>query len=114
MWQRVAALGLLVAVALVAFLPVSALADGELELDVGHGHGSGREGDPLDTNDAGGNPDPGDDVQDTTGSSSRSLLGIDFWSTRVLIVPQYNGTTITFQVIILSEASDFLEGPHAR
>lgn len=92
--------------------PVAVLADDEMAMDTGHR--SGREGDPLDTNDAGGDGDG--DVHDTDGlrSGSTSLIDLVLRSTRVLLVPQYNGATITFKLIFLSDAAGPVEAGHAQ
>jgi hypothetical protein len=92
--------------------PVTVLADDEMAVDANHR--SGREGDPLDTNDAGGGGDG--DVHDTDGArgGSASLIDQVLRSTRVLLVPQYNGATVTFKLIFLSEAAAPVEAGHAK
>jgi len=110
-WRRFTILGLALALTAVSLLPMRALADGERQLDVGHR--GGREGDPLDTNDAGNNP-ADDDIQDTAGKSGRTIFGGDFWSARILLVPQYNGATITFKVIFLSDEAQSVEWQDAK
>ncbi len=107
---------LLPAVLLAAgIFPSLAAADGELALDTGR-RGGGLEGDPLDGNEPDGDPTSGDDVDDTVGkfSSNEDFLSRLMRSTNVLLVPQYNGSILTFRVIFLAESSEVVEGRYAQ
>ncbi len=113
LWQRVTVIGFTVAFLAIALLPMRVLAEGEFQLDVGHG--GGREGDPLDTNDAGGDDGTRDDIEDTAGSSRYDLFGGDIWSSDILLVPQFDGTgLITFRIIFLSAPVDLVEGSYEK
>lgn len=113
--ERTAVL-LLPAVLLAAgIFPSAAVADGELALDTG-GRRGGHEGDPLDGNEPDGDPASGDDVHDTAGllGSKDDFLSRLMRSTNVLLVPQYNGSILTFRVIFLADSGEVVEGRYAQ
>ncbi len=107
--KRMASLVLPFALLSAAFFPCLAQAEGELMLD--RGGLDRQEGDPLDGNEPDGDPTGGDDIHDTTGTldSRRGFFSLILRSTRVLLVPQYNGSTLTFKIIFLAEAIDVVE-----
>lgn len=114
-WRRSGLLVAGLAVIVLALLPEQSQADNEqLGLNVGHGRIGHREGDPLDTNDNPGGPDPIDERLQTDNVVGRSIFGSDFWAVRILFVPQYNGATVTFKVIFLSDANLYLEARDAK
>ena len=106
----------------VALLPAAAWAEDTMQRDLGRLVGSrtavgGGEGDPLDTND---NDDESDPDQDVFSSSSiwDGYGGVDLGrispSTRFIIVPQYSGKTLSFEVIIMDDRGNILRRSHAR
>ena len=113
--ERMAVLVLPAVLLAAALFPFTAVADGELALDTG-GRGGGLEGDPLDGNEPDGDPAGGDDIHDTAGTfdSGNDFLIRIMRSTNVLIVPQYNGSILTFRVIFLSEAVEVVGGRYAQ
>lgn len=113
LWSRTSILAVSLVLTALALAPVRTLADDEMALDVGHRRGGG-EGDPLDTNDNPIGDDPTDNPHDTAGKSGRSIFGGDFWSARILLVPEYNGVGVTFKVIFISDASQYLEAWDAK
>ena len=112
--ERMTSLVLPVAIFAGLIFPVAALADEEMALDVGHGRGG--EGDPLDTNDIGGGDDPGDDVRDTDSflDSGSDLIERMWRAGRIMIVPQYKGSILTIDFIILSDSGDATWGRNAK
>lgn len=113
---HLAALALSVVFVLAALFPLSALAEDPFAMDTGHRGGGVRTGDPLDTNDADDDTDPGDDRQDNSiHSGSRDDWGsLILRSSRILLVPRYNGATLIFEIIVLPEASVSLEPRDAK
>ncbi len=107
--ERMASLVLSFALLSAAFFPCLAQADGEFMLD--RGDLDRIEGDPLDGNEPDSDPTGGDDIHDTSGAldSERDFFNLILQSTRVLLVPQYNGSTLTFKIIFLAEAIDAVE-----
>lgn len=100
-----------------ALSPAAAWAGDSSQLDLGrHGGGRGGEGDPLDTNDADGEGDPGD-VQNSSsswfGTGGGDVVRISP-TTRFLLVPRYNGKSLSFEVIILDAEGKILRRSHAR
>lgn len=114
--ERLAALLMALAFAITALIPLNAWAErpGEMDRDGGGGKPGARVGDPLDTNDADGDAD--DDVQDnhSIGSSRDDIWFQILASQRIVFVPQYNGTTLTFKVILLSDAIQVVEDSDAK
>ena len=86
-------------------IPALALADEELGLRMDLPDGLGREGDPLDGNEPNDDPTGDDDVRNAYGtwSSSQSIFGRMLRSHRVVFVPQFNGSNLSFRLIILSD-----------
>ena len=113
-FARMAAALIVVLMLAALMVPTSVMAEGEMGLDTGHARG--RVGDPLDTNDAGGDDDSDDQIQDTAGKADSGSRIFDriLSSSQVLLVPQYNGNTITFKLIILSDALQFVEMRYAK
>lgn len=112
--SRLVAFILPISLLVATLFPVLAAADGELALDTGHG-GGGREGDPLDTNDAGGDGSSGDDIQDTAKfDGASSLLGRIVGSSRVLVIPQFSGNFISLRIMVLADDVAFVEADHAQ
>ncbi len=113
--ERVAVMLLPAMLLAAGIFPSTAAADGELALDTG-GRGRGLEGDPLDGNEPDGDPTSGDDIHDTTGKfgSGDDFLSRIMRSTNVLLVPQYNGSILTFKVIFLSETIEVVEERYAQ
>jgi len=115
--ERLAALLLALAFAVTALFPFVAWAEGLGERNVeriGSKPGA-RTGDPLDTNDTGGDDDD-DNVQ---GADSIFSSPDDTWrrilpSSRVVFVPQYNGTILLFKVILISDAVPIVEDRDAK
>ena len=107
--ERLGAFVLLVAVAGAVVLPtlsmatIGDLSDDELGLDILRRRGGG-EGDPLDTNDAGGS-DGDSDVNNPVSSirtGSGGFLSL-FSAGRVLVVPQFDGRSLIFSIVILPD-----------
>ncbi|MFT5233142.1 MAG: hypothetical protein ACI9UQ_001172 [Candidatus Krumholzibacteriia bacterium] len=101
----------------VALSPAAAWAEDSSELDRGRHGGSGGEGDPLDTNDTDGEGDPDEDVQNSSSFWDRSGagdLGRISPTTRFILVPQYRGNTLSFEVIIMDTQGNILRRSHAR
>lgn len=113
---HLAALALSVVFAVAALFPLSALAEQPFAMDTGHRGGGSRTGDPLDTNDADDDGDSGDDPQDNNSHiGSRDDWGsLILRSSRVLLVPQYNGAILTFKIIVLPDASVSVERRDAK
>lgn len=114
--ERLIALMLALAFAVTALFPFVAWADRPGERNIGAlGNKPGaRTGDPLDTNDAGGD-DSDDNVQ---GNSVISSPG-DTWkhilrSRRIVLVPQYTGTTVVFKIILLPDPDRSAEDSDAK
>ncbi len=112
--DRMALLVLPAAIFATAIFPAAALADEECALDVGRGRGG--EGDPLDTNDIGGDDDPDDAVHEYNSilGSGSGLLERMLRSSRIIVVPQYNGSILSIQFIILSDSGESTWGRNAK
>ncbi len=97
-------------------LPAPASAEDEFALDRGRLGGDRLEGDPLDGNEPDGDPTDGQDVHDTLGKLGSGLDALRWIipSDRVLLLPQYNGSFLTFKIIILSEAVAGVEQGYAK
>ena len=115
--ERVVALMSALAFAVTALFPFVAWAEPPSAVNIGRmGNKPGaRTGDPLDTNDTGGDA-ADDNVQDT---SSYDSARDDTWrrilpSSRVVFVPQYNGTTLLFKVIFISDTGRIVEHRDAK
>lgn len=112
--EHIAALVLPLVILVGAILPTMATAGDELALD--RGRRGGGEGDPLDTNDAGGGDDPSDEVQDSTATigTGFDLLDQLMRSGRIMIVPQYNGSVFTLKFIVMSDSGHSAWGRNAK
>ncbi len=113
--ERRAAIVLPMVLLAAGLFPHTVLADGEMGLDT-RGRGGGREGDPLDGNEPDGDPTGGDDIHDTAGKFGfgDGLISQIMRSTNVLLVPQFNGSVLTFKVIHLSKTIEVVEGRYAQ
>ena len=115
--ERVVALMSALAFAVTALFPFVAWAEPPSAVNIGRmGNKPGaRTGDPLDTNDTG-----GDDTNDNAqGTNSYDPARDDTWrrilpSSRVVFVPQYNGTTLLFKVIFISDTGRIVEDSDAK
>lgn len=114
MWRRIPVLGLWLVLAIFALLPLRASADDEMGLDIGSGRGRSHEGDPLDTNDASGDPARDDEIQRTSSDWEQSFFDSSIWSLRVLVVPQFHGNTVTFQILFVADGARAPEGANAK
>ena len=112
--ERMTALLLPLVILAGAILPTMATAGDEMALDTGRR--GGGEGDPLDTNDAGGGDDPTDEVHNstTTIGTGFDLLGHMMRSGRIMVVPHYNGSIFTLEFIILSDSGHSAWGRNAK
>ena len=114
--ERASALLLAIVFAVAALFPLTAWAErpGERNDPRGNKPG-GSTGDPLDTNDSGGDDGDGD-IQSNHGVGSASddswfrILG----SPRIVFLPQYDGTILNFKVFILSDAAHVVEDSDAK
>ena len=96
--------------------PTSALAIKEMSL--GGGGTGGSEGDPLDTNDAGGSGGGADIHDDAAACGTLDLLGFISDRYQILLVPEVLGGTLIFRIIVVEKSDlgliDFrLEESHA-
>ena len=104
------------AVVMSFLVPANAMAFKELSL--GGGDSGGTEGDPLDTNDYG-SSGGGSDVEDQTGAPSTRLpLGFKLDRMQILLVPQFVGGTLIFQILVIDsigpdQSEIVMEGFHA-
>jgi len=101
-----------------ALSPAAAWADDSSQLDLGRrGGGGGGEGRPLDTNDADGEGDPNDDVHNSssawTGSGGDSILRLSP-TTRFILIPRFDGKSLSFEVIMLDTEGKITRRSHAR
>ncbi len=113
--DRMVTLVLSFSVFVFALFPLTALADGELALDVGHRSGGG-EGDPLDTNDADGGDISGGSDRDTMDTMDASVDSFNrgIWSTRLLVVPERHGSVLIFRIIRLSDSAHLAGARNAK
>jgi|GEM_PF-4764027 len=98
------------------FSPSKALAAKEIAL--GRDGGGSSEGDPLDTNDCGGGGS-GSDIRDDAGfGGSWDSLVFQFENKQVLLVPEFQGGTLIFRIILVDKTDSGVnvlggEGYHA-
>ncbi len=99
--ERLAFLVLSFAIFTVSLFPVLSFADDGLRTELpSRARG---EGDPLDTNDANDGDEDPDAVRDSAAFARDSVFDRLIGATKILLVPQYNGSVLTFRIVAWSE-----------
>jgi hypothetical protein len=94
-------------------LPGQALAKKLVGVEGGGNGGGGSEGDPLDSNDYGGDGSDDEYEQSGAGDASSGWLFLPILDLKILLVPEYEGGTLNFRVIVIQEEASSLEEYHA-